>query len=158
MRARFSNALAALAAAGALLFLSARPLSHSALFRVSSGGTAVSALALAAIFLYVTRPLWRRNTRVLIAFSGASLGCMWQLWARAFALQSWHSIITSRYVLAYVGVTFAIGAAATHILDTPGGPHRERVTGAFETLLRAIGLIAVCVGAYAIRNALMMWS
>jgi hypothetical protein len=49
--ARFSNRLASLACAGAALFLCARALSHSALFRVSTGGAAVSALALVALVL-----------------------------------------------------------------------------------------------------------
>ena len=145
--ARFSSRLALLALAGAALFLCARALSHSALLRVSSGGAVVSALALVALVLYATRPLWRRNTRLLLAFSGVSLSALYKLWARNFGLQSWHAIATSPYLLGYLGVTFTAGAIATHVLDTPGGPHRERITTAFAALLRAAGLIAICVGA-----------
>ena len=145
--AKFSNKLAVLALAGAALFLNARPLSHSPVFRVSSGGAVVSALAVAAIFLYFTRPLWRRNTPVLMACSSAAFAGLWQLWVHSCALQSWQNILASRYLLIYVGVTFFIGALATHILDTPGGAYHARATGAFEACLRAIGIIAICISA-----------
>ena len=145
--AAFSNRLAALAFAGVALFMSARALSHSALFRVSSGGAVVSALAVVALVLYLTRPLWQRNTRMLLAFSGVSLSVLYKLWARSYGLQSWHAIASSPYVLGYVGITFTAGAVATYVLDTPGGPHRERFTGALEALLRAAGLVAISIGA-----------
>jgi len=145
--AAFSNRLAALAFAGAALFMSARALSHSALFRVSSGGAAVSAVALVALVLFVTRPLWRRSTRVLLAFGGVSFSALYRLWWRSFGLQSWHAIATSPHVLGYLGVTFTFGAVATYVLDTPGGPYRERITSVFEALLRAVGLVAICIGA-----------
>ena len=144
--AAFSNRLAAMALAGAALFMCARALSHSALFRVSSGGAVVSALAVVALVMYLTQPLWRRNTRVLLAFSGVSLSVLYKLWARSYGLQSWHAIVSSPYVLGYVGITFTAGAVATYVLDTPGGPHRERFTGALEALLRAAGLVAISIG------------
>ena len=92
-------------------------------------------------------PLWQRH-RMLFAAASAGVGsAAYQWWLSSFSLASWRSLAASPYLLAYVGVTFAAGAAATHIMDVPDSAHRARVTSAFEALLRAVGIVALCVGA-----------
>ena len=88
-----------------------------------------------------------------MVFAAASAGfgsIAYQWWLSSFSLASWRSLATSPYLLAYLGVTFAAGAAATHIMDVPDSAHRARVTSAFEALLRAVGIIALCIGAPAL--------
>jgi hypothetical protein len=51
------------------------------------------------------------------------------------------------YLAAYVALTFTLGAALTHVYDTPGGERRERATDVIQALLRAVGLLALTLGA-----------
>jgi tellurite resistance protein TehA-like permease len=155
----------------------AHSLSQSSAFRVTSGGVLVSAIALFIAVYYATRrapqprthadthartlegrrdhpgpliltPLRRPLRRRWAALSlGGLAAWLWQYALDAVA-PSWHGLTrSSPWLLGYLAFTFTLGAVATHIIDVPGGPHRERVTGAFECVLRAVGLACVCMGA-----------
>jgi hypothetical protein len=70
---------------------------------------------------------------------------------------SWRSLgRSSPWLLGYLAFTFTLGAVATHIVDVPGGPHRQRVTGAFEGVLRAVGLACMGMGALALMRMLTL--
>jgi hypothetical protein len=84
---------------------------------------------------------------VALAVSAGAGALVWKWVLSSLALDSWRSLAASPWLLAYIALTFTVGAAVTHIYDVPTGEHRTRVTGAFEAVLRAAGLVALVIGA-----------